>query len=302
MQAFNRKIFTAAAFKSIVMIGLMAISFTAGAAEISTDPGDYAALPAGVNLAAVYYQHAENNAFYSNGNRVPGPYKLVTDIGLARFVAYRKIGDYVIDPTLVIPFGKVQLKTQFGPLAPVSASGVGDPIIGSTIWLLNQQEQKKWFGVSVFFALPLGNYEAERGPVNLGENRWKTIFQAAYVAAVGQHFMLDVVGEYSIYGDNNNYFGMTKKQDATYGLQTHLRYLVSPSTSVGVSYFQDFGGETRLDGVAQNDRLNKNRWLFNFATFIAPNTQLMLEAGQTLNVENGPKESGRFNVRVARVF
>lgn len=302
MRSSERTFSIARSLRVMTAAVLLFQSLAAGAAEVATDPGDYAALPAGTNLAAVYYQHAENNAFYTQGNKAPGPYKLVTDIGLARFVAYRKIGDYVIDPTLVIPFGKVNLKTDFGPLSAGSSSGVGDPLMGSTIWLLNNQEQQKWFGVSGFFTLPIGNYDAAKGPVNLGENRWKGIFQAAYVTALGKHFMLDLTGEYAIYGDNNNYFGMTRKQDATYGLQTHLRYMFSPVTYVGVSFFQDFGGETRLNGVSQNDRLKRNRFLVNFATFVGPRTQLLLEAGQTLDMENGPKEASRINIRVATLF
>ncbi|MCP3656812.1 MAG: transporter [Herbaspirillum sp.] len=272
------------------------------AAEIATDPGDYAALPAGTSLGLLYYQHTERNANYANGNRTPGDFKLVTDIGLARFVHFMKVGDYIVDPQIIVPFGRVDLQTSFGPLNPVSASGVGDPMVGGTLWLVNQQEKQQWLGVSAFVSLPVGNYDAAKGPVNLGENRWKGIFQLGYVTALPANFMLDVVGEYAVYGDNENFLGLRRQQDASYGLQTHLRYMFSPQTSVALSYYQDFGGATKLNGVSQNDRMNNGRLQLGFSTFVSPTIQLQAQYGQATKVENGAKEANRFNLRIAKVF
>ncbi|QBP74685.1 transporter [Herbaspirillum huttiense] len=282
-----------------------ALTFSAGsaaAAEIATDPGDYAALPAGANLALLYGQHTERNANYANGNRTAGDFRLVTDIGLARFVHFMQVGDYTIDPQIIIPFGKVDLQTAFGPLKPVSASGVGDPLVGGTLWLLNQQQQQRWLGVSAFVAVPAGNYDGSKGPVNVGENRWKGIFQLGYVTALPANFMLDVIGEYAVYGDNTNFLGLKREQDASYGLQTHLRYMFSPTTSLALSWYQDFGGATKLNGVAQNDRMNNGRLQAGFSTFVAPTVQLMVQYGQSIQVENGAKESNRINLRIAKVF
>ncbi|MFJ3056815.1 transporter [Herbaspirillum sp. NPDC087042] len=295
----------APALRATLMACAAALAMLAGgtqAAEIATDPGDYAALPAGTNLGLLYLQHTERNANYANGNRTAGDFRLVTDIGLARLVHFMKLGDYVIDPQIIIPCGKVDLKTPFGPLNPVSASGMGDPLVGATLWLLNQQEQQRWLGVSAFVSLPAGSYDGARGPVNLGENRWKGIFQLGYVTALPANFMLDVVGEYAVYGNNNDFLGMKREQDASYGLQTHLRYMFSPTTSVALSYYQDFGGATTLNGAAQNDRMNNGRLQLGFSTFVSPSVQLMAQYGQSVKVENGAKESNRFNLRLAKVF
>ncbi|QRX81673.1 transporter [Glaciimonas sp. PAMC28666] len=301
-QLKSHKSFISNTVKTFASAGFAALACSSGAAEISTDPGDYVALPPGVNLGIVYYQHTEHDAYYVNSNKTQGSFKLVTDIGLARFVHYMKIGDYVIDPQIVIPFGKVNLNTPFGPLAPVSANGVADPIIGSALWLMNRPEQQQWFAVSGFASLPLGNYDPANGPVNLGENRWKGIFQAAYTTALGKSFMLDVVGEYAIYGNNNNFLGLTKKQDASYGVQTHLRYVISPATYVGLSYYRDFGGESSLNGISQNDRMNNSRWLATLASFVTPTVQLQIQAGRALKVANGAEDTNQVNLRLVKVF
>lgn len=275
---------------------------SAQAAEIATDPGDYAALPDGANLGLLYYQHTERKANYSSGSRTAGDFNLATDIGLARFVHYMKVGDYVINSQVVVPFGKVNLKTPFGPLNPVSSSGVGDPMVGGTLWLINQPEKQQWLGVSAFASIPIGSYDAAKGPVNVGENRWKGIFQLGYVTALPSNFMLDMVGEYAIYGENNDFLGMRRQQNASYGAQIHLRYMFSPRTSLGLSYYQDFGGVTKLDGISQNDRMNNSRLQLGFSTFVTPTVQLMAQYGKSIKVENGAKESDRLNLRIVKVF
>lgn len=284
--------------KIALVVAQGALAATAGAAEIATDPGDYAALPPGARLGIVYYQHTERNAFHSGGDRVPGPFKLKTDIGLLRYVHFTKLGDYVIDPQIIVPFGSVSLKEPMSQ----SASGVGDPMLGGTLWLVNQPEKKQWFGLSAFASLPLGQYEAAKGGVNVGQNRWKGIFQAGYVTALGSSFMLDAILETAVYGRNDNYAGQTLKQDESFSAQAHLRYMVSPTSHWALSYFHDFGGETRLDGVAQRDRMNNNRLLASFATFVTPDIQLQVQGGQAVHTENGWKESSRLNLRLVKVF
>lgn len=291
--------------KSVAATLLATLGVFAGsarAAEISTDPGDYAALPAGVDLGIVYVQHTERDAFYASGDKLPGRFRLDTDIGLLRWVHYTKVGDFVADPQIIVPFGTVRLKTAFGPLAPTSSSGVGDPLVGGTLWLVNQNEAQRWLGVSAFVSVPVGSYDDDKGPVNVGENRWKGIFHAGYVTALPGNFMLDVIGEYAIYGENDDFLGLKRKQDASYGVQAHLRYLLTPSTHVALSYYRDYGGETRLNGVRQDDRMNNDRWLATFATFVAPTVQLQAQYGQAISVDNGAREASRVNLRVVKVF
>jgi hypothetical protein len=281
--------------RALAAAACAALLAPATAAEIATDPGDYVALPAGTDLGIVYYQRAEFKAVYANSTQVPVPFHLVTDIGLARWVHYTRLGDYLVTPQVIIPFGKVAL-------SPQSASGVGDPVVGSALWLVNRPEEQRWFTVSAFASLPVGKYDAARGPINLGENRWKGVFQSAYMTALTKNVMLDLVGEYARYGENEDFMGLRRKQDASYGGQVHLRYMLAPTTSVSLSYYHDFGGESKLNGVVQDDRMNNSRFLAGLAGFVSPTVQLQLQAGKSLKVTNGPKESGRLNLRLVKVL
>lgn len=273
---------------------------SAMAAEIPTDPGDYVPLPEGTNLGLVYAQYATRDTVYSNGDAAQGGSRLDTITGLARLIHFMDIGGYTVDPQIIIPFADIDFRAPSSN--PQSETGIGDPMIGATAWLINNTEQQEWFGLSAFASMPYGSYDADKGPVNAGQNRWKGIFQAGYVKALGDNFMLDVIGEYAVYSDNDDFMGSRREQDDTQSIQTHLRYLLNSQSHIALSYYHDFGGETTVGGVEQNDELNTNRWLATYATFMNPTTQVQFQYGQDIDVSNGFKEDKRFNFRIAKAF
>lgn len=287
---------------SALLFAASLFSSTAYSAEIATDPGDYTPLPAGTNLAILYGQYATRDTVYSDDDKVPGKAGLDTTIGLARFVHYMDIGGVIVDPQIIVPFGEVELTEAFGPLQPTSSSGVGDPIIGATAWFLNNPDAQEWAGLSAFVSLPVGEYDGDKGPVNIGENRWKGIFQAAYVKHLSTSVVMDLIAEYSVYGTNDDFLGMRREQEDAQSLQGHLRYLLPKQSHVALSYYHSFGGETTVAGVDQDDRVNTNRWLATYATFIDPTIQLQLQAGQDISVKNGFEEDARVNLRILKVF
>jgi len=287
---------------SALFISVSLFSGTIQSEEIATDPGDYTPLPAGVNLAILYGQYATRDAAYTDGNKSSADAGLDTTIGLARFVHYMNIGGIIVDPQLIVPFGKVELKEPFGPLQPTSESGVGDPIIGATAWFHNNPDDQEWAGLSAFVSVPVGQYDEDKGPVNIGENRWKGIFQAAYVKHLSNSVVLDLIAEYSVYGNNDDFLGLKREQEDAQSLQGHLRYLLPEQSHIALSYYHSFGGETTVGGLKQDDRVNTNRWMATYATFIDPTVQLQFQAGQDIHVENGFKEDTRVNLRVLKVF
>ena len=294
--------FKTVARSSALVFATGLFSTSTQSAEIATDPGDYTPLPAGVNLGILYGQYATRDTVYADGDKVPVDAGLNTIIGLARFVHYMDIGGVIVDPQIIVPFGKVELEEPFGPLQPTSESGVGDPIIGATAWVLNNPDDQQWVGLSAFASVPVGQYDDDKGPVNIGENRWKGIFQAAYVKHLSNSVALDLIAEYSVYGDNDDFLGFKREQEDAQSLQGHLRYLLSKQSHVALSYYHSFGGETTVGGQDQDDRVNTNRWLATYATFVDPTVQLQLQAGQDINVENGFEEDTRVNIRVLKVF
>lgn len=275
-------------------------------AEVSTDPGDVSPLPPGVNLGLVYYQHASRDAYYSDGNKLDSKNKLDTDIALLRFVHYTKIGSFLINPQLIIPLGSVNLKdNSLGlPFSSKTASGIGDPLVGASLWLWQNQENKESIEVTGFVSFPLGKYDYANGPINLGENRWKAITHIGYSRAIFNSLQLDIIGEFSKYGENDKYIsnGIKKEQKSAQSLMMHFKYSIDQSSHFALSYYHDFGGETTINGIEQNDKMNNSRWLATYAKFIEPTIQLQAQFGQAIKVQNGFEENTRINLRLLKVF
>ncbi|ABM97321.1 transporter [Methylibium petroleiphilum] len=110
------------------------------ARALDLDADDYAsgAIPAGTNLALLYYQHAQRNKVYSDGNQVAGG-DLKSDVGILRLVRFVDIGGFRADPQILLPFGSLKASNDLNALG--STSGVGDLIVTGTVWLVNKPDQ-----------------------------------------------------------------------------------------------------------------------------------------------------------------
>jgi len=271
----------------------------ASAGVVTTTPGDNEPLPPGTDLALLYFQHAERDRMNVNGRSVVPDFRLTSDIALARFVHWTTLGGFVVTPQVILPFGRLDMRGT----GSQTVSGMGDPIFGSNIWLYSNKESERYFSLGGYFAIPAGSYDAAKASMNLGENRWKGVFEVNWVQAIISRVLYgEVTLEVDKFGDNNNYAGARLRQNNVYELQTHLRYIVNDKNQLGVSYFHTIGGETYLNGMAQNDRQTSDRALLTWTHFLEPRLQLQFQGGTDLYVKNGPQENWRFNFRIARAF
>lgn len=276
----------------------LAFAVQPAVAEVPTDPGDYVPVPPGTNLALLYYQHATRNDLYSDGDKVRMPFKLDTNVGIVRLIHYTGIAGLNANVQAVVPFARVRLRQP----NTVESSGIGDPLLGAVLWIMNDSEAQRYMALSGFLGIPIGKYDGNKGAINVGENRWKGVVHVSYGQQIAGKLGIDVTGEYAIHGHNDDFAGATYKQRPTYELQTHLRYALTPATVLGLSYFRTAGGRGTVDGVEQNGRINTGRFLVSAAHFLSPTWQIEGQFGQDIHVSNGPKEDRRFNLRLLRVF
>lgn len=286
----------------IVLFGLFTVNGQLKAEELSVDPGDVVTPPTGVKIAALYSLNTKSNELYSNGKKVINNADFKTNVGLLRLGKNIDIDGIKVLPQLVIPYGRIDLGTDLGAQPARRQTGFGDPIIGATTWFITDPESKTWFGVPLYLTIPVGQYDAQHGSFNLGENRWKAIAQIGLAKGLADKFIVEVIAETSFYGKNNDFYGTTMKQDSTQSLMGHLTYLFNEKTTMSMSYFHTFGGETKVGGVDQNDSKNNNRWLATISRWVVPGVNVQLQYGQDIDVKNGLKQSDRFNLRLAKLF
>ncbi|AMO37189.1 transporter [Thauera humireducens] len=278
-----------------------ALAASGAASALDVDAGDYTALPEGTQLALVYYQHAEIDHLYADGRKGPG--KLSTDAALFRYVYFTRIGDYIIDPQIIVPYVGIDAKGALADAGVNSPSGFGDTLLGATLWLHNDPKAGDYFGLTYFLSVPTGDYD-RHDALNIGADRYSHILQAGYIKRLSPKWTMDLVLDATIHGDNKkaNAAGDTLEQDTTWQAQAWLRYHVSDTLDLRASVSRYWGGETKLGGVSQDDETNRSKFTIGTAWFVEPSLQLIANVGRDISVDNGAKEDSRLNLRLLKVF
>jgi hypothetical protein len=251
-------------------------------ADVKPDPGDYTALPPGTDLALLYLQHHEADDLYVNGRKVVDNLGLSLDVGVLRFVHFTELGGYVIDPQIMIPFGRQEVD-----LAGTEQSGLGDIFFGGTLWLVNKPKDGEYFGTSVFLTAPTGS-DKNQG-FALSDNRWKLDLQAGYIRKLAANWTMDVHGEVEFYQDQRDTGAERYPLIQLYG---HLRYHLSDATYVGATWRHGWGAKETLDGTTLAGRKDNDNLLLTWASFLTPQWQLQLQYSHDVHVEDGPRTQG----------
>lgn len=280
---------------------LMAAMVPMAAQAVDVDAGDFVPAPAGTTMGMLYLQHAERDELYAQGRQVAGEPRLVSDVGIARLVHYTQIGGLTVAPQILMPFGQLEAGRDTSALG--STSGVGDVILASPVWLVNDPASRTHLAIAPYLFLPTGNYHHARA-LNLGENRWKFNLQVGFVKGLTDKWSVDLTGDVMLHGKNDEYgtSSATLEQKPLYQGQAHLRYQFTPGANVFVGMSQTWGGETQVNGVDSHDEGRQRKVSLGGSCFIRPTTQLLVSLGRDLKVQNGFKENARINLRLLQVF
>ena len=289
----------------IVLWGLLLLgallSWGRPAQALDLDAGDYVPAAADTTLGLLYLQYAERDHLYRDGDKQAGSAGLDSQIGILRLVHYTDLGGYRIAPQILLPFGRLDGRHDGGALD--DSSGLADPILAMPIWLLNQPEKRRFFGITPYLFIPLGSYDHDR-VLNLGENRWKFNLQAGYVTGLGDKLALDLAADVTFYGRNHSY-GAHKwnhRQKPSYQYQGFLRYPLRDNLDLRVGLSHQTGGENRMEQSWLDDSQRSSKWSAGFAWFFLPGTQLAATVGRDIAVEHGFREDSRLNIRLLQVF
>lgn len=278
-----------------MLFGVMLLPLQTQAIDI--DAQDYRRAPEGTNVFLLYGQYAHRDAYYQGDEKVNNG-KLESQIGIARFVHYTQFNSIKIAPQLLIPFGKLKASGDSAALGE-SSGVVGDIILANTFWLIDDP-QKQYWGVTPFLTIPTGSYH-EKDALNIGENRYKLTLQSSYLKYWTEKFGTDLTADVTFYGDNKDDVKGKLEQDVGYQLQSDIFYNLNPklTLSAGLSYSD--AGDTTISGVDYDASTQAKIWLGSTYHF-TPQSNLLVNVGRDLDVENNFKEDFRFNFRYAYVF
>lgn len=276
------------------------------ALAVDVNVGDYTALPAGTNIAAWYQQWGHADRFNADGapDATHGT-RLRSNVSILRLIHFTQIAGITIDPQILLPFGHVY-DVKVARQALGDNSGVADPILGVTFWLVNQPSagvSGRYLGITPLLYLPVGQYDRDKG-VNLGENRWKGDLQVGWIEPLRGRWAMELYGDAVFYGPNDDAGtgSQTLRQDPTYQVQTNLRYDFNPAQRVALGFSVSDGGKQHLTGDYIGQKTEVQQLRVEFQQMVGARVQLSAQLTHDTRVVGGFQEDTGINLRALLVF
>lgn len=290
-------------FKDIVLAVFCAMLAGSSAWAADVNSGDYLPAPAGTNLLVFYSQYATRDEYVSaSGQTISNGTGLDSYVNILRYVHYFDIGGFTVAPQVLIPAGTLY-NGRLGGASFDAAAGLGDPILATTVWVVNNKATQTYIGIMPYLFLPVGQYSAGE-VLNLGENRWKLDLQAGWYQGLTNGVALQLTGDVIWYGDNARAGNGTQtlSQDPTYQLQAWLSYGFAPTWSAAVGYSQFWGGTEYLAGAPTGNETERSQVRFELSKFITPTFQVLGLVQRDVTTSGGFPEGFRGTVRLLQVF
>lgn len=269
-------------FRQFLLCFAAVVGTSVHAVGVNTEPGDYVPAPAGTTVGLIYYQHLTADKVYSNGNQVVSNLGLSLDLALLRYVRFVKVGDWIANPQIVVPLAKQKID-----LTGQRLSGVGDILVGGTLWPLYDWENNRHLGLTAMLSLPTGAHKSDGFAIS--PNRYFLNLQAGYVHGISKSWSLETSGQLELYGDQRE-TGASKR--TYYQIDGAARYKLSDATSLGVTWRHGWGGRETLNGQILTGSERRDSLVLTWTSFVAPTVQLQAQWRQDFNVKDGPKIQG----------
>ncbi len=280
---------------------IVALPITASAA-VFNNARDYIPAPPDTLVTMTYFEHVSAQYAFANGSKVTNDLGLTENIGLFRPIYFAKLGPFIIDPNVIIPFGSASINQGSGAGSfNTTSSGLGDPLWICTFWLLHNDKSKFYVGVTPIMITPLGTYNSNKA-LNLGANRWSWNIQGNVTKG------WEIVPGHSLYVEGNvqgqfytnNYSSLNPgvagtrnigrlSQQAEVDCEGHLSYDLTKSVFAAVDYYGAFAGRQSYDNVSLRNPLATSTIGATLAYSFAPGFQLMLQYKGDVAVNSGPQ-------------
>ncbi len=279
-----------------LLISMMVSSY---AQAIDLNAGDYDPAPAGTTIVNLYLKNGLSDHLYSGDSSVPGRNRLHTEIGILNLEHYIDINGMLAVPLILLPFGHISGTVAGNSLG--TDNGLGYPILGMPVWLINNPQKQTYLAIAPFLYLPAGSYSSQRA-VNLGENRYWGTFQVAFSTHLTPKVAWDIAADTTVYGDNRDAVGGgTLSQKMGYQVQTNARYFLSPATDIraGISYTDE--GSTKQNGVSTAAYTESKFWV-GTGLWLSQKNQMILTYGRDIKVQNGFRNDNQINMKLMNIF
>ena len=284
---------------------LLASLLPAATRAVDVSAGDLAPLPPGTNLAFLYGLYTDSNQYdLPGGGTVAGSSHLESATAVARYVHYFSISGVTVAPQILVPYGALY-NGELGGQPMASAHGIGDITLAAPVWLVNKPSptHATYVSVTPWLYLPTGSYDPTTA-LSMGSNRTAFALQSALIQGVSSRVTLDLVGDVTWYGDNNDSgpFHQTLSQSATTQVQAMAQYKLNSANTVWAGWSGIWGGQQHLDGVDTAVATRTQQIRVAWQTYLVETLQLETLVGRDVYSEGGFREAVRVQLRLMKIF
>ncbi|KAB0543968.1 transporter [Kerstersia gyiorum] len=261
------------------LLAVPAVCLLAGAAQAAgtPDPGDYVPAPAGATVFAVYAQHLKSDKVYENGHKVEDGLGLRLDIGVARLMHYVDVGGKTMDFEIILPYARQRIRSM-----DYRESGLGNLQLGTTYWMLEDNEAGRYAAWAAYLTLPTGSHRKDGFAIS--EDRYALDLEAAYLTPLGGRWSLDLIGQVEAYTHDDATDVHRRPMARAFA---HLSYHWSEQTRLAFSVRQSWGSRETLYGEKVLGSKNDTNLMLTWAHQFTDNFQLQLQYADDVHVRNG---------------
>jgi hypothetical protein len=278
----------------LAVIALLIVAAQAHAGEI--EPRAYVNTPVGVNFLIAGYSYSDGDLSTTASSPIKDAHLKIHYgiLGYARALdVWGKSGK--ID--VIVPYSHLSGTAMVADQQRERiVSGFTDPRLRFSVNLYGapalslpefaNYQQDLIIGASIQVSAPLGQYDEDK-LVNLGNNRWFVKPDFGISKAWGA-LVLELSGGVFFFSNNDDYFGGKKlEQDPVCTTQIHVTYNMSRGIWAALSFTNDYGGRTTVDGVRNDDVQNNSRVGATFAMSVNRNNSIKLFANSRVRTSIG---------------
>ncbi|CAM4223542.1 transporter [Kerstersia similis] len=264
---------------AVVMLGLSVtgLSGTAALAAGTPDPGDYVPAPAGATVFALYAQHMKSDKVYDGGHKVEDGLGLRMDIGVARLMHYVDVGGKTMDFEVILPYARQRVRSM-----DYKESGLGNLQLGTTYWMLEDNEAGRYAAWAAYLTLPTGSHRKDGFAIS--EDRYALDIEAAYLTPLGGRWSLDLIGQVEAYTHDDATDVHRRPMARAFA---HLSYHWSEQTRLAFTVRQSWGSRETLYGDRVLGSKNDTNLMLTWAHQFTDTFQLQLQYAEDVHVRNG---------------
>jgi len=246
---------------------------------------DFFTAPAGTHLGVTYLPITRADTFRSPLGNDHNAKLAVTGL-VHREVWFKEFAGVMTTPQFVVSALDVNVRGP-GAAKRTRQTGVGDPLVGGTVYFINHPDSRTFMGWLNLVALPLGKYDRNDPGSSPGNNRWELHSALNFTRGIGDKWVLESALEVQAYGKNDKYFTQELKQEPLVRLQSFASYDIAPATTAALRLVYAEGGQLKLAGnTLAGTRQRYVQLGFEFSHMVGPKDGLMFSYNRNVEARN----------------